>query len=214
MDIPMNAEVYCADGFCGHSTYIIVNPVSRQVTHLVVKEKEAPHTERLVPVKLVTETTHDLIQLDCSQGELTRMETFTETEYIREGIPDYERYEDTCLVWPYRVPQVTKTVAARHKRVPHGELVVQRGARVRASDGRIGRVDEFLVDPEDGHITHLILREGHLWGQKDVTIPVSEIERIEANTVYLKLSKRNVGKLPAIPIRRREDNILHESRDR
>ena len=203
MDIPVNAEVYCSDGFCGQSTYIIVNPVSRQVTHLVVKEKQAPHTERLVPVNLVKETTHDQVHLGCTQDELVRMETFIETEYIREGIPDYERYEDSYMVWPYQVPEVTKTVTVRHKRVPHGELAVRRGARVRASDGRIGRVDEFLVDPEDGHITHLILREGHLWGQKDVTIPISEIERIEENTVYLKLNKRDIGKLPAIPIRRR-----------
>jgi len=131
------------------------------------------------------------------------MESFTHTEFIREGLPDYERYEDSYMVWPYRVPEVTKTVTVRHKRVPHGELAVRRGARVRASDGRIGRVDEFLGDPEDGYITHLILREGHLWGQKDVTIPVSEIERIEENTVYLKLNKHDVGRLPSIPIRLR-----------
>ena len=56
MDIPMNAEAYCADGLCGHSAYIIVNPISRQVTHLVVKERTAPHTERLVPVRWVMET--------------------------------------------------------------------------------------------------------------------------------------------------------------
>jgi sporulation protein YlmC with PRC-barrel domain len=203
MDIPVNAEVYCSDGRCGHSTYIIVNPVSRKVTHLVVKEKQAPHTERLVPIKLVTETTHDRVRLGCSQDELSRTEPFAETEYIRDGIPDYEQYEDTYLVWPYRVPDVTKTVSVRHKRVPHGELAVQRGARVHASNGRIGHVDEFLVAPEDGHITHLILREGHLWGQKDVAIPISEIERIEENKVYLKLNKRDVGKLPVIPIRRR-----------
>jgi sporulation protein YlmC with PRC-barrel domain len=203
MDIPVNAEVYCSDGFCGQSTYIIVNPVSQQVTHLVVKEKRAPHAERLVPVNLVTETTHDQVRLGCTQDELARMETFIETEYIREGIPDYERYEDTYLVWPYQVPDVTRTVAVRHKHVPHGELAVQRGARVHASNGRIGRVDEFLVDPQDGHITHLILREGHLWGQKNVTIPISEIERIEENVVHLKLNKRDVVKLPAIPIRRR-----------
>jgi len=203
MDIPVNAEVYCGDGLCGQSTYLIVNPVSQQVTHLVVKEKQATHAERLVPVNLVTETTHDQVRLGCTQDELARMETFIETEYIREGIPDYERYEDSYMVWPYRVPEVTKTVAVRHKRVPHGELAVGRGARVHAGNGRIGRVDEFLVDPQDGHITHLILREGHLWGQKDVTIPISEIERIEENVVHLKLNKRDVGKLPAIPIRRR-----------
>jgi sporulation protein YlmC with PRC-barrel domain len=203
MDIPMNAEAYCADGPCGHSTYIIVNPISRQVTHLVVKERRAPHTERLVPVSLVTETTHDQIRLGCTQDELASMESFTQTEFIRERLPDYERYEDSYMVWPYRVPEVTKTVTVRHKRVPHGELAVRRGARVHANNGRIGHVDEFLVDPEDGHITHLILREGHLCGQKDVTIPISEIERIEENMVYLKLNKRDIGKLPAIPIRRR-----------
>jgi sporulation protein YlmC with PRC-barrel domain len=203
MHIPINAEANCTDGLAGRSTYIIVDPISRQVTHLVVKEKRTPHTEHLVPIKLVTEATLDLISLRCSRDELKKMEPFIETEYLRENIPDYECYEDTYLVWPYRIPEVTKTVTVRHKRVPHGELAVQRGARVRASDGRIGRVDEFLVDPEDRHITHLILREGHLWGEKDVTIPVSEIERIEENTVYLKLNKRDVGKLPAIPIRRR-----------
>ena len=37
----------------------------------------------------------------------------------------------------------------------------------------------FVADPQTGHITHLILREGHLWGQRDVVIPVNAIERIE-----------------------------------
>ncbi len=80
---------------------------------------------------------------------------------------------------------------------------MRRGARVHASNGRIGHVDEFLVDPEDGHITHLVLREGHLWGQRDVTIPIAHIERIEENKVHLKLNKRDIGKLPAILIRQR-----------
>jgi hypothetical protein len=50
---------------------------------------------------------------------------------------------------------------------------------VRATDGRVGRVDEFLVDPESGNITHLCLRKDHLWGDKLVCIPVSEIDLIE-----------------------------------
>ena len=68
----------------------------------------------------------------------------------------------------------------------------------------VGRVDEFLVDPEnDDHITHIVLREGHLWGQKDVTIPISDIERIKENTVYLKIDKRKIEALPTIPVRRK-----------
>ena len=72
------------------------------------------------------------------------------------------------------------------------------------------KVDEFLVDLADGHITHLVLREGHLWGQKDVTIPVSEIQRIEKDTVYLRLDKHDVEKLPGIPVKRWYEGLLSE----
>jgi hypothetical protein len=64
-------------------------------------------------------------------------------------------------------------------------------------------VDEFIVEKENGHITHLILREGHLFGTEDVSIPTSEIERIDDEDVHLKLSKKEIAALPAIPVKRR-----------
>jgi sporulation protein YlmC with PRC-barrel domain len=73
---------------------------------------------------------------------------------------------------------------------------------VEATDGHVGRVDEFVVDAGTGHITHLVLREGHLWGQKDVSISISEIGRIEADVVYLKLDKAGIDALPTIPVQR------------
>jgi hypothetical protein len=48
----------------------------------------------------------------------------------------------------------------------------------------------------------LVLREGHLWGKKDVTIPVSEIDRITDDAVYLKLRKKVIATLPTVPVRR------------
>ena len=63
-------------------------------------------------------------------------------------------------------------------------------------------MDEFLIDPESDTITHLVLREGHLWGQKDVSIPVSQIDHYKDYTVYLKLDKHAMETLPAIPVRR------------
>jgi sporulation protein YlmC with PRC-barrel domain len=204
MDIPVNAEVTCVDGVCGQSTYVIINPISRQVTHVVVKGKKGLHTERVVPVDLVVDTTRDLIRLRCTTDELSRIEPFTETEYVQESMPDVGYLEGTYRVWPYDIPELNATIAVTHERIPHGELAIHRGARVEAADGPVGRVDEFLVDPVDTHITHLVLREGHLWGQKNVTIPVSQIDRIQEDTVYLKLDKHSVEALPAIPIRRRK----------
>jgi hypothetical protein len=36
-----------------------------------------------------------------------------------------------------------------------------------------------------------------------VTIPISEIDRFEEDTVYLKLDKDQVEALPTVPVRRR-----------
>jgi hypothetical protein len=63
-------------------------------------------------------------------------------------------------------------------------------------------MDELLVDPSDRKITHLILREGHIWGRKDVTIPGLQIDHLKADTAYLKLDRGSVDTLPAIPVRR------------
>jgi sporulation protein YlmC with PRC-barrel domain len=207
MDIPINVDVQCADGLCGRLTHVVIHPLTQQVTHLVVREAETPHTERMIPVALVAETTPNLVRMGCTRDELAKMEPFIETEYIWTKGSGVEQLPvgyvpGEYVLWPYVVPEQTEYVPVEHKRIPPGELAVRRGAHVEATDGRVGQVDEFLVDPANGHITHLVLREGHLWGQKDVTIPVSQIQRIEENVVYLNLDKHSIEALPAIPIRR------------
>ena len=86
-------------------------------------------------------------------------------------------------------------VFVHHEVIPAGELAVERGTRVEATDGHIGQVDEFLVNSVTDRITHLGLREGHLWGEREVTIPVSQIDRIEEGVVYLKLDERSAEAL-------------------
>ena len=109
-------------------------------------------------------------------------------------------------VLPYSYP-AKEVETVEHERIPPGELAVSRDARMEATDGRVGQVDEFLVDQENGHLTHLVMREGHLWDQKEVAIPVSEIDRMREETVYLKLDKGGVHQLPAVPMQR----WVHES---
>jgi sporulation protein YlmC with PRC-barrel domain len=200
MDLPIDAEVFCTDGFCGRSTRVVLKPETEEVTHLVVKEKESPHKEILVPATAVTETTPDSINLSYTRDKLAKLQPFIETEYVKVDIPRYADGVYSLAGDFYPEPEV---MAVRHKRTPAGELAVRRGARVEATDGRVGRVDEFLLDPENDHVTHLVLREGHLWGQRDVSIPVSEIERIEEDAVYLKIPKSEIEALPAVPTRRK-----------
>jgi len=63
-------------------------------------------------------------------------------------------------------------------------------------------VNDFIVDPEKGYISHMVLREGLPWDKKYITIAIAEIDHIDEKIVFLKLSKRKVKELPAIKIRR------------
>jgi hypothetical protein len=199
MDISINAKVSCADGPCGKTTRVILKPASEEITHLVVNNESFPEIEYLVSINHVTDSTVDQIRLDCTREELSNMPVFDKMEFVPAIMTGFNG--SPYMMWPYSAP-AGAYVTLEKVQIPAGELSIRHGARVNASDGPIGRVDEFLVDPGNDQITHLVMREGHLWGQKDVTIPVGQIDHYKENTVYLKLSKQEIEKLPGIPVRR------------
>jgi PRC-barrel domain. len=208
MEIPLNAQVECTDGVCGRSVFVLVNPVIEKVTHLVVKEDSSPFTQYVVPVDLVAETIVGTIRLSCSKAVLEKMDPFIETTFIDEKAPaDYSAYGggfgNEMVYWPYTSFKETVQVLVKNRQIPAGELAVHRGTRVEATDGYVGKVDEFVVNPQNGHITHLVMREGHLWGKKDVIIPLSAMGDTQEDTVFLNLDKHEIESLPTFPLQRR-----------
>ena len=85
--------------------------------------------------------------------------------------------------------------------IPDGEIARQRGAQVEATDGLVGRVDEFLVDLTNDRITYRVLRESHLWADATFTSPASPIDRLMGHTVYSKLNRQQIEKLAGVPVR-------------
>ena len=209
MEIPLNAQVECTDGVSGRSVFVLINPVVEEVTHLVVRDDSSPHKEYIVPVDLVAETIAGTIQLRCSRAEMEKMDPFIVTRYIKDKVPArYTEYSGmygvgSIYYFPYNTPNFTVSNPVEFQQVPPGELAVYRGTRVEATDGYVGKVDEFVVNPENCHITHLVMREGHLWGQKDVIIPLSAMGETHGDTLYLKLNKHQIESLPTFPMHRR-----------
>jgi sporulation protein YlmC with PRC-barrel domain len=200
MEVPLNVEVHCTDGRCGRSTHIVLNPATEQVTHIVVRERRPSSVERLVPVLLVDRTAAEVILLDCTRKEFAALEPFNQTEFVYGDLPHHASDPSLTLVWPY-VVSAKRVVDDKIRPIPPGELAVRRGARVEATDGRVGRVDLFLVDQGSGYITHLCLREGRLREGKQVCIPVAEIDRIEERIVYLKVDKEAVASMATAPVK-------------
>lgn len=197
MDISINTKVSCSDGPYGQSICVILKPTTKEITHLVVSNESFPKTNYLVSLDHVIESTPDHILLNCSREDLSKMPPFDTVEFVTSDLNGF--IGGTYMMWPYYAPMASyMTLEKEH--TPANELVMRRGARVKATDGDVGRVDEFLINPSNDHITHLVMREGHLWGQKDVTIPMNQIDRFEENTAYLKLNKEAIEKLPSIPV--------------
>ncbi len=209
MEIPVNAQVECTDGVCGRSVYVLINPVIDQVTNLVVKGDSSPNTEYIVPVDVVSETASGSIRLRCKKAELEKMEPFIKTKVVEVNMPNRNfglggTYAmGSYFYLPYVNSEIAEYEAVKYEQIPPGELAVRRGTRVEATDGYVGHVDEFVVNPKNGHITHLVMREGHLWGKKDVIIPISAMVDSREDTVLLKLDKSQIESLPTFPLKRR-----------
>lgn len=201
IDLPTNAEVNCSDGGAGFVTYIVSNPINRQMTHLVVKSDMPPFQEFLVPIEQVEETTSSLIKLKCTQEDFLQMELFKYEEYLPTEVPNHLSWP-YCLPLPGAIPEEVNYIPVEYQNIPRGELVVRRGAWVEATDGTIGQVEELLFNANNMQVTHLVLLEQHFLKKREITIPVSLIDHVDETTIYLKVDRQSVEALPTTPIQR------------
>jgi len=206
LDLPMKALVYTGAGTCGESVCVVLNPATDRVTDLVVELTKPSGCEVMVPLDHVIEVTEDSIRLDLPCDEIRKLPEFRRTDFYEVELPA-EFVGGPFVMWPYVVPE-RHEMPMETEMVPANELAIHRGAEVIASDGPVGRIDEFMIDLKSERVTHLVMREGHLWGQRDVVIPVSAIKRMDDDEVELKLSKAEIEALPQIPI----DRNYHWSR--
>ena len=184
-EFAMGATASCVDGPGGRVSRVIIDPATETVTHLVIEPKHRLGVGRLVPLDLVDTTAGD-IRLRCTVEEFGALEPAEETELVDDVTGSLGL---GGLNTPPPVPVIIQDV------VPLGEADVDRGEPVHALDGEIGRVQGFLVDPNDHRVTHVLLEEGHLWGRKKVSIPVSAVTGVE-NGIQLSLTKKQVEDLP------------------
>ena len=202
MNVPLNAKVECTDGACGKSTNVVVNPVNHRVTHVAIEDKSLPdNPTRLVPVTSVADFTDDRIALNCTRADVAKLGPFVVTDLVQES-PSGGAYSSGDGYYAEYVVDDTAYDEIEEEEIPEGGLALYSGMHVEASDGRVGRLDELVLESKSGAITGLVMRKGHLWGSRDVTVPVDQIEYVGGDTVYLKVDKSAVGALPAMNVRR------------
>ncbi len=201
----IGAAAMCSDGPCGAVTRVVVDPVARELTHLVIEPEHRSGLGRLVPLDMVEGGT-DEVRLRCTLSEFDQLPSAEETDFLPGG-SGYDAYAaHEAYYWPYfgleggADPRLALASAVETRDIlPAGEIGIRRGGPVHASDGEIGKVEGFVIDTAQGHVTHVLLQEGHLWGHKQVAIPISAVETID-NGITVKLTKHEIEALPPVGV--------------
>ena len=101
----------------------------------------------------------------------------------------------------YDATDVSESAVIAYDRVPKDEVEIRRSSGVTSSDDHdLGTVDGFIVDDE--HITHVVLQHGHLWGRREVAIPIDLVRRVHNDEVVLCATRDEIEALPEVPFTR------------
>jgi hypothetical protein len=213
----IGSMVSCRDGLCGELTRVVVDPAARTVTHLVVEPPHRGGTSRLVPVRLAAAGTA-AIQLRCTMSQFEGLQEAEETQIVPGALGELDNGQDHKLSAPYYgrggmgLAMAIGTglgtgTAPQHitsDRIPAGKVEVRRGEHVHATDGPIGKVRGLAVLTRGHHVTHILLDEGHLWGKRQVAIPIVAVTGF-SDGVRLSLTKDEVRDLPLADLPPGED---------
>jgi sporulation protein YlmC with PRC-barrel domain len=197
----IGSDAVCTDGYRGEVLAAVIDPAARTLTHIVVEPKGRQGLARLVPLDLV-DASPDQVRLGCVEAQFKELEAAEET--LAEFVPGYpgpvqllpagwrdadEPTADGGTI--LRIPE-KETVDI----VPPGEVEERRGDHVHATDGDIGQVRALVIDPESHRVTHVLVKEGHLWDRKDVAIPFDQVAGFD-DGIRLSLTRQQVRDLPS-----------------
>jgi sporulation protein YlmC with PRC-barrel domain len=196
----LGSNAACRDGYGGEVLAVVIDPVTRTATHVVVEPKGRAGLARLVPLDLV-DASQGQVRLGCTEAEFKNLEAAEQT--LAEFVPGYPvpvqllppgwRAADGPTVEGGTIPSIPE-----HETIdiiPPSEVEERRGDRVRATDGDIGQVHALRIDPGTRQVTQVLVREGPVWDRKDVAIPFDTVAGFD-DGIQLNITRQQVRDLP------------------
>jgi sporulation protein YlmC with PRC-barrel domain len=200
----IGSDIRCADGLRGEIRCVVVDPGARTVTHLVVEPKGRAGLARLVPLEMV-DVTKDEVGLRCTEAEFRDLAPAEET--LAEFVPGYDApvqlltpgWQDAggLVAEGGAIPRIPEQESIAI--VPPGEVEERRGDHVRATDGEVGQLRALRIDPGNGQVTSVLVRQGHLGTHRYVAIPYETVTEFD-DGIQLGITKEQVRNLPPVKV--------------
>jgi sporulation protein YlmC with PRC-barrel domain len=200
----LGSNAACRDGYGGEVLAVVIDPVTRTATHVVIEPKGRAGLARLVPLDLV-DASQGQVRLGCTEAEFKNLEAAEQT--LAEFVPGYDvpvqllalgwRAADGPTVEGGTIPRIPEQETIDV--IPPGEVEERRGDHVRATDGDIGHVRGLRIDPGSRQVTHVLVREGLVWDRKDVAVPIDKVAGFD-DGIRLSITKQQVRDLPSADV--------------
>ena len=211
MRLIKGADVYSANGEkLGTLSRVIIDPNTREVTHIVIEKGLLFTTNKLVPINTINPHNEEMITLTSSEQELEELQDFQESEYVNLDATEYPEEQVESSLWyppmnsalwragmytPY--PAMPVYTVKTTQNIPEGTIALEEGARVVSKDDRhIGNIEQLIVEPQDNRVTHMVVSEGFLFKERKL-IPVLWIADISESEVHLSVGSGTLERLPA-----------------
>jgi uncharacterized protein YrrD len=217
MQLKEGVSVFTSDGQeVGKIDRVVINPVNKEVTHVVVRMGFLFAADKVVPVSLVGPATEERVTLRGDKAELEALPDFEERHYIPITSAEAQRdekpggalplywYPPVGFAWwgTERVPgfygyAVSPYVVKTERHIPEGEVALKEGAKVLSVDGdHVGHVEAILTDVETDRATHILISKG-LFLKETKLVPTTWISTVSENEIHLLVSSSLLGDLPA-----------------
>ncbi len=209
MQFTRGASVFTADGKeAGHVDRVVLNPKTKEVTHIVVRKGVFFAEDKVLPIDLLASADEHRVTLRADVEDLERQPDFQETEYVLvdEEELKHDRVQSPLpppsLYWypPYTAGPIMSYsapayVAETKENIPEDTVALKEGAKVITADGKhVGNVERVLTDRQSDRATHFLISEGILLKEKKL-VPITWVDEVGTDQVRLTVGVRTLNEL-------------------
>ncbi len=219
MQFREGTPVYTADHQnIGSIDRVVIDPGTKEVTHVVVRQGVLFTEDRVVPVQRVESASVDEVRLHKDLGDPQELPLFQETYYFTpeeapgrphppgdvqpiQAVPSLYWYPPVGMAGASYNPMYYDNFMPAYEvhtkqNIPENTVGLKEGADVISADGeQVGRIKRVFMDEDSKRATHLLISEGWLFPVKKV-LPINWIRSIDENEIELTVTAPFLERLP------------------
>jgi uncharacterized protein YrrD len=206
MKLRLGQPVHATDGVFGEVADIVIDPIARTVTHLVIEPHHNHQQGRLVSIELV-HVGADAVEVALDLAHIHQLQRVAQHDFVKLGErievgPDWDVGTEDVVSLPYwsgdfGLSGVTPDdlVEVSYDAIPKGECEIRRRSVVRTSDGHIvGHVEGFLAHLD--HLVAVLVEPKRPFLSHHVVVAMSSVTKVRNDEVRLGIDRAAFKKLP------------------